>query len=92
MSIAQPAVGFCLPPWTGLHPAGRSNDADTTHHSRPGFGADLQAGDLYRPLSFYRDVLGLEVVWNDGGLAVLHSHRVPADSLVIREDGNGRPA
>jgi hypothetical protein len=32
-------------------------------------------------------VLALEVVWNDSALAVLHSHRAPADSLVIREIG-----
>jgi len=51
------------------------------------FGIYLQAGDLDRSLSFYRDVLALEVVWNDGGLAILHGHRAPADSLVIREVG-----
>jgi hypothetical protein len=32
-------------------------------------------------------VLALEVVWNDSALAVLHGHRAPADSLVIREIG-----
>jgi catechol-2,3-dioxygenase len=52
------------------------------------FGVYLQVGDLDRSLSFYRDVLALEVVWNDGELAVLHGHRAPADSLVIREVGN----
>ena len=51
------------------------------------FGVYLQVGDLDRSLSFYRDVLALEVKWNDGMLAVLHSRRVPADSLVIREIG-----
>ena len=51
------------------------------------FGVYLQVGDLDRSLSFYRDVLALEVAWNDGALAILHSHRVPADSLVIREVG-----
>ena len=51
------------------------------------FGAYLQVGDLHRSLSFYRDVLALDVVWNDGVLAVLHGHRAPADSLVIREIG-----
>ena len=51
------------------------------------FGVYLQVGDLDRSLSFYRDVLALEVVWNDGALAVLHGHRAPADSLVIREIG-----
>jgi catechol 2,3-dioxygenase-like lactoylglutathione lyase family enzyme len=52
------------------------------------FGIYLQAGDLDRSLSFYRDVLALEVVWNDGGLAVLHGRRTPSDSLVIREVGS----
>jgi catechol-2,3-dioxygenase len=51
------------------------------------FGVYLQVGDLHRSLSFYCDVLALQVVWNDGGLAVLHGHRAPADSLVIREIG-----
>jgi catechol-2,3-dioxygenase len=52
------------------------------------FGVYLQVGDLHRSLAFYRDVLALEVVWNDGALAVLHTHRAPIDSLVIREIGN----
>jgi catechol-2,3-dioxygenase len=51
------------------------------------FGVYLQAGDLDRSLSFYRDVLALEVVWNDGALAVLRGRRAPAASLVIREIG-----
>ena len=51
------------------------------------FGVYLQVADLDRSLAFYRDVLALEVVWNDGALAVLHGHRAPADSLVIREIG-----
>ena len=55
------------------------------------FGAYLQVGDLHRSLSFYCDVLPLEVVWNDGTLAVLHGHRAPADSLVIREIGKAAP-
>ena len=61
----------------------------TDNTSQPSglFGIYLQAGDLDRSLSFYRDVLALEVVWNDGALAVLHSRRTPADSLVIREIG-----
>jgi catechol-2,3-dioxygenase len=50
-------------------------------------GVYLQVGDLHRSLSFYCDVLALEVVWKDGALAVLHGHRVPTDSLVIREIG-----
>ena len=41
------------------------------------FGVYLQVGELHRSLSFYCDVLALEVVWNDGALAVLHGHRAP---------------
>jgi len=51
------------------------------------FGVYLQVRDLDRSFSFYRDVLALEVVWNDGALAILHSHGEPADSLVLREIG-----
>ena len=51
------------------------------------FGVYIQVGDLHRSLSFYCDMLALKVVWNDGALAVLHSHQAPADSLVIREIG-----
>jgi len=47
------------------------------------YGVYIQVGDLHRSLSFYCDVLALKVVWNDGALAVLHSHQ----SLVIREIG-----
>ena len=50
------------------------------------FGVYLQVGDLDRSLTFYRDLLALEVVWNDGALAVLHGGRA-TDSLVIREIG-----
>jgi catechol-2,3-dioxygenase len=57
------------------------------------FGVYLQTGDLDRSLSFYHDVLRLEVVWNDGTLAILHGHQAPADSLVIREIGQAvRPS
>jgi catechol 2,3-dioxygenase-like lactoylglutathione lyase family enzyme len=49
-------------------------------------GVYLQVGDLDRSLSFYRDLLALKVVWNDGALAVLHGPPA-ADSLVIREIG-----
>ena len=53
------------------------------------FGVYLQVGDLHRSLSFYCDVLALEVVWNDGALAVLHSHRgARADSLVIVDEAD----
>ena len=51
------------------------------------FGVYLQVGDLDRSLSFYRDVLALEVVWNDSALAILHGRRAPADALVLREIG-----
>jgi catechol-2,3-dioxygenase len=61
--------------------------SDNTPQPSGLFGVYLQVGDLDRSLSFYRDVLSLEVVWNDGALAVLHGHRAPADSLVIREVG-----
>jgi catechol-2,3-dioxygenase len=60
---------------------------DNTSQMSGLFGVYLQVGDLDRSLSFYRDTLALEVVWNDGALAVLHGHRAPADSLVIREIG-----
>jgi catechol-2,3-dioxygenase len=48
------------------------------------FGAYLQVPDLERSLSFYRDVLGLEVSWNDAALAVLHGRGEPADTLILR--------
>jgi catechol 2,3-dioxygenase-like lactoylglutathione lyase family enzyme len=51
------------------------------------FGVYLQVRDLNRSLSFYRDVLSLEVGWNDGALAVLHGRVEPAHTLVIREIG-----
>jgi len=60
---------------------------DNTSQLSGFFGVYLQVGDLDRSLSFYRDVLAMEVVWNEGGLAILHGHRAPADSLVIREIG-----
>ena len=61
--------------------------ADNTSRQFGLFGVYLQVGDLDRSLSFYRDVLALEVVWNDGALAILHGRRAPADALVIREIG-----
>ena len=60
---------------------------DNTRQLSGVFGVYLQVGDLHRSLSFYCDVLALDVVWNDGALAVLHGRRAPADSLVIREIG-----
>jgi len=52
----------------------------------------LQAGDLKRSLSFYRDGIGLEVTWNDDEVAVLRGPGEPASTLVIREvAGSARP-
>ena len=53
------------------------------------FTAYLQASDLERSLSFYRDGLGLEVEWNDGTLAVLSGPANSAHTLVIRDVGGG---
>ena len=83
------AAGFTAPPRVvGCCLAENEQMAtDNTAQLSGLFGVYLQVGDLDRSLSFYRDVLALEVVWNDGALAVLHSRRAPADSLVIREIG-----
>lgn len=89
MTIVQPAAGFPASRH-GLDSrvAGKEQIVtDNTPQPSGLFGVYLQASDLDRSLSFYRDVLALEVVWNDGALAVLHDHRAPADSLVIREIG-----
>ena len=89
MAAAQPAAGFPASRH-GLDPCTAGKEKMVTANTpQPSglFGVYLQAGDLDRSLSFYRDVLTLEVVWNDGALAVLHSHRAPTDSLVIREIG-----
>jgi catechol-2,3-dioxygenase len=67
--------------------SGEQMVTENTAHLPGLYGVYLQVGDLHRSLSFYRDVLALEVVWNDGALAILHGHRAPADSLVIREIG-----
>ena len=56
------------------------------------FGVYLQVGDLDRSLSFYRDVLALKVAWNDGALAVLHSHRGPCRLAGDPGGRQGRPA
>jgi hypothetical protein len=48
------------------------------------FGVYLQVADLERSLWFYRDLLMLNVDWNDGALAVLHGQALPGNSLVIR--------
>jgi catechol 2,3-dioxygenase-like lactoylglutathione lyase family enzyme len=51
------------------------------------FGVYLQVADLDRSLWFYRDVLALNVDWNDGALAVLHGPAKPGNTVVIREIG-----
>ena len=52
----------------------------------------LQVGDLKRALSFYRDGIGLEVVWNDDEVAVLRGLGESGSLLVIREVvGSARP-
>ena len=52
------------------------------------FGVYLQVADLGRSLWFYRDLLGLNVDWNDGALAVLHGPVRSGNTLVIREIGH----
>jgi catechol 2,3-dioxygenase-like lactoylglutathione lyase family enzyme len=49
------------------------------------FGVYLQVPDLERSLAFYRDLLGLEVSWSDGALAILYSRTDTNGGLVIRE-------
>ena len=51
------------------------------------FGVYLQVADLERSLRFYRDVLALDVAWNDGALAMLHGPGKPGDTLVLRPIG-----
>jgi catechol 2,3-dioxygenase-like lactoylglutathione lyase family enzyme len=51
------------------------------------FGVYVQVADLERSLWFYRDLLTLNVDWNDGALAVLHGPAIPGNALVIREIG-----
>jgi catechol 2,3-dioxygenase-like lactoylglutathione lyase family enzyme len=53
------------------------------------FGVYIQVSDLGRSLTFYRDVLALELDWSDGAIAVLHSSLEPTDALVLREVGEG---
>src|SRR5690349_17490429 len=81
---ADPSVLCDAASWCGRN---EQMVTDNTPQLSGLFGVYLQVGDLHRSLSFYCDVLALEVVWNDGALAVLHTHRAPADSLVIREIG-----
>lgn len=49
------------------------------------FSVYLQVTDLERSLSFYRDVLGLEVGWNDNAVAVLHGSDESEATLILRE-------
>ena len=57
---------------------------------QPGiFGVYVQVSDLDRSLSFYRDVLALDVGWSDGAIAVMHGPLTPADALVLRQVGKG---
>jgi catechol 2,3-dioxygenase-like lactoylglutathione lyase family enzyme len=48
------------------------------------FGAYCQVSDLNRSLAFYRDVMGLEVVYDDDKLAILHGRNASQDSVVLR--------
>jgi catechol 2,3-dioxygenase-like lactoylglutathione lyase family enzyme len=60
------------------------------NRSLPGiFGVYIQVSDLDRSLSFYRDILALELDWSDGAIAVMHSRGEPADALVLRQVGEG---
>lgn len=60
---------------------------------RPGlFGVHVQVHDLDRSVSFYQNVLGLELVWDDDKLAVLAAPDDIGDTLVLREiSGSPRP-
>jgi catechol 2,3-dioxygenase-like lactoylglutathione lyase family enzyme len=53
------------------------------------FGVYVQVCDLERSLSFYCDVLALDIVWSDGAMAVMQSAVNPADAVVLREVGEG---
>jgi catechol 2,3-dioxygenase-like lactoylglutathione lyase family enzyme len=53
------------------------------------FGVYVQVCDLERSLSFYRDVLALDLVWSDGVMAIMQSGVNPADAVVLREVGEG---
>ena len=47
----------------------------------------LQVAHLDRSLSFYRDGLGLEVIWNDDMLALLRGTGENPGTLVLRDVG-----
>lgn len=63
---------------------------DETPHLTGIFGVYLQVPDLQQSLAFYRDLLGLEVSWNDGTLALLHSRDGGGDTLVLRQTEDAR--
>jgi len=73
-------------------PAGNEQTVTANPRQMPRiYGAYLQVADLDRSLAFYRDVLALEVGWNDGTLAILHGPVESADTLVLREIGKNAP-
>jgi catechol 2,3-dioxygenase-like lactoylglutathione lyase family enzyme len=79
-----------MTPRTGSRPAGNDWRVSDTGPQPPGiFGVYVQVSDLDRSLSFYCDVLSLELEWSDGALAVIHSPVNPGDALVLREVGEG---
>lgn len=51
------------------------------------FGVYIQVADMDRSISFYRDVLALELGWSDGAMAVMHSPVDPGGRLVLRQVG-----
>ena len=93
--MSRRAVTFGVPVrsvGSGLDSCPAGNERMMTDNTPPSsglFGVYLQADDLDRSLSFYRDVLALDVVWNDGALAVLHGHRAASVALLVPL--NGRP-
>jgi catechol-2,3-dioxygenase len=75
---------------TGSRPAGNYCNVPDTGSLPPGiFGVYVQVTDLDRSLSFYRDVLALELDWSDGALAVMQSAVNPGNALVLRQVGEG---
>jgi catechol 2,3-dioxygenase len=64
-----------------------NHDAPELHVPRI-FSAYLQVRDLDRSLSFYQDILGLDVDHNDGILAILRSRGDSGHTLVLRQIGD----
>jgi catechol-2,3-dioxygenase len=56
------------------------------------YGVHLQVRDLDRSVSFYQNMLGLEVAWKDSALAVLLGPQDRGDTLVLREIGESARA